>query len=135
VISRPVAMQTLCTWSTSSTHTDIHTPLSMASSISPENVVVLAPLPRPPCAPWQRKMQTSPEPTAPKVGGAPQSQSFFQPHFSNQANVAAMSETLRIGVTPLASMTVPSGRKDSTACLAQLQGSEASQGACENRSG
>jgi hypothetical protein len=104
VISRPAPTQALCISSTSSTHTDIHTPLSASSSPSRVNVVVLEPLPRPPCAPWQRKMQASPEPTAPKVGGVPQSQSFFQPHFSNHAKLAAMSETLRMGVMALASI-------------------------------
>src|SRR5262249_15726817 len=104
VTSNPAAMQTLCTASTSSTHTAIRSPWSAASSPSCVNVVVLEPLPRPPCAPWQRKMHTSPEPTAPKVGGVPQSHSFFQPHFSNHTNVPAISEMLRIGVIPLAFM-------------------------------
>jgi hypothetical protein len=51
-------------------------------------------------------MQASlPEPTAPKVGGVPQSHNFSHPHFSNQATVLAMSETFNIGVKPLASIT------------------------------
>jgi hypothetical protein len=50
-------------------------------------------------------MHTSlPDPTAPKVGGVPQSHNFFHPHFSNHATVLAMSETFRIGVKALASM-------------------------------
>jgi hypothetical protein len=51
-------------------------------------------------------MQVSlPDPTAPKVGGVPQSHNFFHPHFSNHANVLPMSDTFNIGVTPLASIT------------------------------
>src|ERR1700735_1241381 len=50
-------------------------------------------------------MQVSlPDPTAPNVGGVPQSHSFFHPHFSNHATVPAISETFRIGVNPLASI-------------------------------
>jgi len=45
-----------------------------------------------------------PDPTAPNVAGVPQSHSFFHPHFSNQANVLAMSDTFNIGVNPLASI-------------------------------
>jgi hypothetical protein len=52
--------------------------------------VVFGPLPRPPWAPWQRKISDSPAPTAPKMGSVPQSQHFFQPHFSNQAKLAAI---------------------------------------------
>src|SRR5262245_44493701 len=54
--------------------------------------------PREPCAPRQRKISTWPAPTAPNVGGVPQSQSFRQPSFSNQSKLAVMSETFRIGV-------------------------------------
>src|SRR5215471_9020470 len=105
VTSKPAATQCLCISSTSSTQTDIQTPLSPCSSPSRWNVVVFAPRPRPPCAPWQRKMQVSvPEPTAPNVGGVPQSHNFFHPHFSNHANVPAMSETFNIGVKPWASI-------------------------------
>src|SRR5215467_15914381 len=104
VMSRPASTQTLCTASTSSTQTDIQTPLSIESSSTPENVVRFAPLPRPPCAPRHRKISHLPEQTAPKVGGVPQSQAFCHPHLSNHANVAGMSETLRIGVRPLAYM-------------------------------
>jgi hypothetical protein len=51
-------------------------------------------------------MQASfPDPTAPNVGGVPQSHNFFHPHFSNHANVPAMSDTSNIGVHPLASIT------------------------------
>jgi hypothetical protein len=50
-------------------------------------------------------MQVSlPDPTAPNVGGVPQSHNFFQPHFSNHAKVPAMSHTFNIGVKPLASI-------------------------------
>src|SRR2546425_861245 len=110
VTSNPAPTQFLWTSSTSSTHTDIHEPLSLVSSPSGPNVAAFAPLPRPPWPPWQRKISHSPDPTAPKVGGVPQSQHFLQPHFSNQAKLAAMSETFSIGVTPFASM----GRKDNT---------------------
>src|SRR4051794_1600820 len=80
----------------------IQTPLSPAS---PCPLVVGRPLlPRPPCAPWQRKISHSPEQTAPKVGGLPQSKPFVQPSFSNQAKLSMMSETFRIGVTACASM-------------------------------
>ncbi len=67
-------------------------------------VVVLGPLPRPPWAPWQRKISDSPAPTAPKIGGVPQSQHFFQPHFLNQAKLAAMSDRCKIGVMVLTSI-------------------------------
>src|SRR5277367_6731893 len=50
-------------------------------------------------------MQASlPDPTAPNVGGVPQSHNFFHPHFSNQAKVLAISDTFNIAVNPLASM-------------------------------
>src|SRR5579863_2554893 len=42
---------------------------------------------------------------------------FFQPHFSNQAKVARMSETFRIGVRPLASIAP----QDSTIIKFRLQ--------------
>src|SRR5467141_4172643 len=102
VTSSPAATHSLWTSSTSSTHTDIHTPLSAVSSPSAPNVDAFAPLPRLPCPPWQRKISHSPDPTAPKVGGVPQSQHFFQPHFSNQAKLAPMSHTFSIGVIPFA---------------------------------
>src|SRR5216683_4262009 len=110
VTSSPAAVHCLWTWSTSSTHTDIQTPLSAVWSSSDGNVDVdvFAPLPRPPCPPWQRKISHSPDPTAPKVGGVPQSQSFFQPHFSNHPKLAAMPDTFNIGVMPFASIA----RKD-----------------------
>jgi len=51
-------------------------------------------------------MQTSsPDPTAPNVGGVPQSHNFFHPHFSNHATVLAMSDTFNIGVRPFTSIT------------------------------
>src|SRR5215472_13416381 len=50
-------------------------------------------------------MQTSlPDPTAPNVGGVPQSHNFFHPHFSNHANVRPRSDTFNIGVNALASI-------------------------------
>src|SRR5262249_14751791 len=104
VTSNPAATQTRQTSSTSSTHTDIHAPLSPVSSPSTWNVVVFVPLPRPPCAPTHKKISHSPEPTAPNVGGVPQSQSFFHPHFSNHAKLAAISDTFNIGVIPFAFM-------------------------------
>ena len=77
--------------------TDIQTPLSPAS---PWPFVVGGELfPRPPCAPWQRKISHLPEHTEPKVGGVPQSKPFVQPSFANQAKLARMSDTFRIGVT------------------------------------
>src|SRR5882672_11763547 len=102
VTSSPAATHSLWTSSTSSTHTDIQTPLSAVSSPSGPNVDAFAPLPRLPCPPWQRKISHSPDPTAPKVGGVPQSQHFLQPHFPNQAKLAAMSETFSIGVIAFA---------------------------------
>jgi len=66
--------------------------------------VAFAPLPRPPWPPWQRKTSHSPDPTAPKVGGVPQSQHFLQPHFSNQPKLAEISETFSIGVIAFAFM-------------------------------
>jgi hypothetical protein len=74
-------------------------------------VEAFVPLPRPPWPPWQRKISHSPEPTAPKVRGVPQSQHFLQPHFSNQAKLAEISETFNIGVMAFAFML----RKDNTA--------------------
>jgi hypothetical protein len=51
-------------------------------------------------------MQVSlPDPTAPNVGGVPQSHNFFHPHFSNHATVLAISDTFNIGVKPLTSIT------------------------------
>jgi len=67
------------------------------------NVVAFVLLPRPPCAPWQRNIWTSsPEYTAPNLGGVPQSHPFFQPHFSNHAKLVAISVTFNIGVIPFA---------------------------------
>src|SRR5262245_32610466 len=83
---------------------DIQPPLSPASPWP--FVVGSALFPRPPCAPWQRKISHSPEQTDPNVGGLPQSKPFFQPSFSNQAKLSTMSETFRIGVTAFASMAV-----------------------------
>jgi hypothetical protein len=49
-------------------------------------------------------MQVSfPDPTAPKVGGVPQSHNLFHLHSSNHATVLAMSDTFNIGdVTTIA---------------------------------
>src|SRR6202035_5854688 len=104
VTSNPAATHRLWTSSTSSTHTDIHTPLSAVSSPSGPNVDLFAPLPRLPWPPWQRKISHSPDPTAPKVGGDPQSQHFLQPNFSNHAKLAAMADMFKIGVTCFAFM-------------------------------
>src|ERR1700730_19012136 len=62
-------------------------------------------------------MQVSlPYPTAPNVGGVPQTHNFFHPHFSNHATELAISETFNIGVKPLASITgsriTPGGPRD-----------------------
>src|SRR6202035_5406250 len=114
VTSNPAATHRLWTSSTSSTHTDIHTPLSAVSSPSGPNVEALAPLPRLPWPPTQRKISHSPDPTAPKVGGVPQSQHFLQPHFANHTKLAEMSDTFSIGVTCFAFMPP----KDSTAIKA-----------------
>ena len=95
-----------CRWtpSTSSTQIDIQTPLSPDSPWPFGGGGEL--LPRPPSAPWQRKIAHSPEQTDPNVGGLPQSKPFFQPSFSNQAKLSTMSEMFRIGVTAFASMAV-----------------------------
>ncbi len=99
VTSSPAATHCRWTSSTSSTQTDIHAPLSETSSPSGPNVEAFAPLPRPPWPSRQRKISAPTDPTAPKLAGVPQSQSFFQPHFSNHAKLAAMSDTFNIGVT------------------------------------
>src|SRR5262252_3898509 len=104
--SRPRAMHSLCTASTSSTQTDIHTPLSAAESPSGPKVILTPPLPRPPCAPLHRKIRHSPERTQPKVGGVPQSQSFAHPSFANQRKLSSMLDTFRIGVTPSTRMSL-----------------------------
>src|SRR5262249_54367681 len=51
-----------------------------------------------------QKISHSPEPTEPKLGGFPQSQHFFQPHFSNHAKLAEISETFNMGVSALTYM-------------------------------
>src|ERR1700688_1009335 len=38
----------------------------------------------------------------PNVGGVPQSHNFCHPHFANQAKLAAISDTFKIGVTYVA---------------------------------
>ncbi len=114
VTSSPAARHCLWTSSTSLTHTDIQAPLSAVWSPPGPNVEAFAPLPRPPWPPTQRKISHSPDPTAPKVGGVPQSQHFLQPHFSNHAKLAEMSDTFSIGVTCFAFMPP----KDSTAIKA-----------------
>src|SRR5262245_15869831 len=95
--------------STSSTQIDIQTPLSAVSSPSGPNVAFTPPLPRPPCAPSQRKISHFPERTHPNVGGSPQSQIFSQPSFANHAKLSPRLATLRIGVSPCASIGKPSG--------------------------
>src|SRR5688572_8912894 len=90
------------TASTSSTQIDIHTPLSPDAVNSPVAGTVL--LPRPPWPSRQRKISHAPEPTAPKPGGSPQSQTFFHPRLSNHLKLCPMSETLRIGVSACAIM-------------------------------
>src|SRR6185295_2528256 len=102
--SRPCSRH--CRWmaSTSSTQIDIQTPLSAVSSPPGPKVILTPPLPRPPWAPWHRKISHAPEQTAPKVGGSPHSQPFFHPSFSNQRKLSAMFETFKIGVNPWASM-------------------------------
>ena len=104
VTSSSAAKHCLWTSSTSSTQTDIQAPLSAVSSPCGPNVEAFAPLPRPPWPPWQRKISHSPDPTAPKVGGVPQSQHFLQPHFSNHTKLLEMSDTFNIGVTCFAFM-------------------------------
>ena len=104
VISRPCSTQRRCTASTSSTQIDIHAPLSAASSPSGPNVRSTALRPLPPWPSWHRKISHSPEQTPPNVGGVPQSQPFFHPRRSNHAKLSWMSETFRMGVSPLASM-------------------------------
>src|ERR1044072_2491155 len=103
--SRPCSRHRRCTASASSTQIETHPPLSAAVSPSGPNVIFTPPWPRPPCAPSQRKIWHSPEQTAPKDGGCPQSQAFFQPSFSNQAKLSWMLDTFKIGVSPLASMS------------------------------
>src|SRR3989442_10482438 len=70
-MSSPAATHSLWTSSTSSTQTDIQTPLSACSSPSDPNVALFSPRPRLPCPPWQRKISHSPDPTAPNAGGVP----------------------------------------------------------------
>src|SRR6185437_10304582 len=108
VTSRPAATHCPCAASTSSIQTDIQEPLSPCWSLSCWKVVRFLPRPRPPWPSRQRKIRHLPEPTAPNVGGVPQSQSFFHPHCSNHAKLAAKSETFSIGVRPSTFI----GRKD-----------------------
>src|SRR5204863_6855277 len=56
--------------------------------------------PRDPWQFWQRKISDLPLPTAPKLGGSPQSQIFSQPSFVNHAKLSSMFETFSIGVRP-----------------------------------
>src|SRR6516164_3420969 len=93
--------------STSSTHMDIHTPLSPHSSPEGPNVILCSPLPRPPCPPSQRKISHSPEQTPPKVGGVPHSQALIQPSFSNQAKLCWIFDTFRIGFRRFVSIGSP----------------------------
>src|SRR5260370_17529370 len=91
VTSSPAATHCLWTSSTSSTHTDIHVPLSAVWSPSGPNGVAFAPLPWLPWPPCQRKISHSPDPTVPKVGGVPHSHHFLPPHFSPHTKLADMS--------------------------------------------
>src|SRR5205814_652816 len=108
VTSRPAATHCLCTASTSSTQTDIHTPLSHSSSPSLVKVEAFVPRPRPPCPPWQRKISHSPDPTAPKVGGVPQSQHLRQPHFWNPAKLSWESPCAKYQASEAVSETAAS---------------------------
>src|SRR5216117_1332869 len=86
--------------STSSTHQLIQQPLSCVSSSKLAKVLVFFPFPRPPWPPRHIKISHGPEPTAPNPVGSPQRHNSRQPSLANQAKLASMSETLRIGVTP-----------------------------------
>jgi hypothetical protein len=72
-------------------------------SIILERSRILAPAAASLCSLTQ-KTSHAPEPAATNLGGVPQSQSFFHPHFSNQAKLAAISETFNIGVRACAFM-------------------------------
>src|SRR5215470_4935310 len=98
VTSSSAATDWRYTASTSSTHIDIHAPLSATWSPSSPKVAMLAPRPRPPCPSRHRKISYLPDRTAPNEGGDPHSKPFSQPHFSNHATLAAKSLTFRIGV-------------------------------------
>lgn len=110
VTSKPAATHCACAASTSSIQTDIHEPLSPCWSPACWKVVRLSPRPRPPCPSRHRNIRLLPEPTAPNVGGVPQSHSFFHPHFLNHAKLAGKSETFSIGVRPSTFIA----RKDNT---------------------
>src|SRR5262249_59450221 len=84
------------------------TPFAAASCPAGPNVAFTPPLPRPPCAPSQRKISHLPERTHPNVGGSPQSQTFSQPSFANHAKLSPRLDTLRIGVSACASIGKPS---------------------------
>src|ERR1019366_8027251 len=58
-----------------------------------------------PAPPDKERCKFPYDPTAPNVGGVPQSHNFFHPHFSNHATVLAISDTFNIGVKPLTSIT------------------------------
>src|SRR6266481_4350370 len=64
-----------------------------------EGARVFFPFPRPPCPPRHMKISHGPEPTAPNPVGSPHRHNSFQPSLANQAKLASMSDTLRIGVT------------------------------------
>src|SRR5215216_191119 len=63
--------------------------------------------PRAPWQFWQRKISVLPETTAPKVGGSPKSQCFFQPSFSNHAKLSSKLVTFSIGVTACTFISLP----------------------------
>jgi hypothetical protein len=88
-------------------HPDRHPDANVGGFVAVGTEVIFTPpLPRPPWAPWHKKISHSPEQTPPKVGGSPHSQPFFQPSFSNQPKLSAMSDTFKIGVSLLASMLI-----------------------------
>ena len=62
------------------------------------------PCPASPALLGREKSRIPPTPPTPNVGGVPQSQHFFQPHFSNHAKLSAMSDTFKMGVMSFASI-------------------------------
>src|SRR5689334_2725593 len=71
------------------------------------NVILLSPRPRPPWPPSHKNISQWPDPTAPNVGGSPQSQTFCHPSFSSQAKLSTRSETLRMGFSLFAFINCP----------------------------
>src|SRR4029077_14285962 len=58
-----------------------------------------------------RKISHSPAQTPPKLAGVPQSQPFLHPSLSNQEKLCSISDTLRIGVSRLANMSLTSNTR------------------------